>query len=457
MGKTKIIVIGAGAAGLMAACAASDAGADVTIFEHNEKAGKKIFITGKGRCNFTNACAAGDFFQNVPRNPKFLYSALYDFDSQDMIRFLEENGCPTKVERGRRAFPLSDHAFDVTDALVRHCRKNGVKIVFHCGVKEILASESVQGVVLDDGRRISCGRVILATGGLSYPSTGSTGDGLRFAQSLGLQLTETAPSLVPLVTKETWPLQLQGLSLKNVGVRILPREISEEKDTACAPEAGAAGRKKTGAARRQRPVYEGFGEMLFTHFGLSGPLILTASSLCDFHKYPEGFILHLDLKPALSGDQLVNRLKREFLEAPDRELSNALRPLFPERLALEIARIFAACQENGSVKVRASAEGGEFRKARTLNVREIEELAALIRDLPITLTGTRGYAEAIVTRGGISVREFNPSTMESRKIKGLFAAGEVLDLDAFTGGYNLQIAWSTGHLAGISAAALEEE
>ena len=428
MGKTKIIVIGAGAAGLMAACAASDAGADVTIYEHNEKAGKKIFITGKGRCNFTNACAAADFFPNVPRNPKFLYSALYDFDAQAMIRFLEENGCPTKVERGRRAFPLSDHAFDVTDALVRHCRKNGVKIVFHCGVKDILAAEVVQGVVLDDGRRVSCDRVILATGGLSYPSTGSTGDGLRFARSLGLQVTETAPSLVPLVTKETWPLQLQG----------------------------ADSRKKKGTARRKRPVYEGFGEMLFTHFGLSGPLILTASALCDFHKYEEGFILYLNLKPALTRDQLVSRLKREFSEAPNRELSNALRSLFPERLALEIARIFAARQESGSLSVKASAEGGESRKARTLNEREIEELAVLIQDLPITLTGARGFTEAIVTKGGISVREFNPSTMESRKIKGLYAAGEVLDLDAFTGGYNLQIAWSTGHLAGISAAALEE-
>ena len=196
--------------------------------------------------------------------------------------------------------------------------------------------------------------------------------------------------------------------------------------------------------------------MLFTHFGLSGPLILTASALCDFHKYKEGFILYLNLKPALTRDQLVSRLKREFRESPDRELSNALRPLFPERLALEIARIFAAGQESGSIRVKSSAEGGEFRKARTLNEREIEELAVLIQDLPITLTGARGFTEAIVTKGGISVREFNPSTMESRKIKGLYAAGEVLDLDAFTGGYNLQIAWSTGHLAGISAAALEE-
>lgn len=436
-------MIGAGAAGLMAAVAASDAGADVTVYEKNEKAGKKIYITGKGRCNFTNACDVQDFFDNVVVNPKFLYSAIYDFDQAAMIQFLEDNGCPTKVERGKRAFPLSDHASDVTRALTDHLRGNRVKIHYNRGVKKILAKAlsddelaadpkscatgKISGLLLDDGRRVATDAVILATGGVSYPSTGSTGDGYRFAESLGMEVKPQAPSLVPFTVRETWPLELQGVSLKNVQVTLFP--------------AGETAKKKI------RPVYEGFGEMMFTHFGITGPLILSASSYADFVKFPEGFLLHLDLKPALSQEQLAERIAREFDAAKLKEFVHAIRPLFPERLAGVVAQLFVAREES------ASDQGnGIHRKAYTFNEKEIADLAALIKDLVLTVTGTRGFNEAIITRGGIAVKEINPSTMGARRVKNLYIAGEVIDVNAQTGGFNLQIAWSTGHLAGISAA-----
>lgn len=433
----EIIVIGAGASGLMAAAAASSAGAQVLILEKNEKAGKKIYITGKGRCNLTNTCPDEDFFDYVAGNPKFLYSALYGFDHEMVMKFMRENGCEVKVERGGRVFPVSDHASDVTRALLNCLKKNHVSIRYHAQVQSLLwehlpdselsISEKKKkiepemravGVQLSDGEKIPADAVILCTGGLSYPSTGSTGDGLKMAADLGIEVTPTAPSLVPFTVRENWCRQLQGLSLRNVQISVWPVK-------------GA----------RKKPIFTQFGEMLFTHFGISGPIILTASCYLDFQKYPDGFVLHLDTKPALTQEKLLQRIEREIEASPSRNLTNMLRTLFPQRLAEVVAEL-------------SGLDAG--RKSSSLSEVQRRQLASLMKDITITLTGTRGYAEAIITRGGISVREADPSTMESRRCKGLYFAGEVLDVDAQTGGFNLQIAWSTGHLAGISAADKKE-
>ena len=421
-GKRQIVVVGAGAAGLMAACAAADQGADVTVLEKTEKAGKKIYITGKGRCNLTNACEMQEFWTHVVTNPKFLYSAVYGFDAQQMISFMEENGCPVKTERGDRVFPVSDHASDVTKALVGHMRSRNVQIRYHCPVKRILTAKEdglprVIGVETRAGEQISADAVILATGGRSYPSTGSEGDGYKMAEELGISVKKPAPSLVPLTTQEAWCARLQGLALKNIELTL---ERPQEDDK----------RKK------KKPLYKGFGEMLFTHFGISGPLVLTASCYMDFDSHPEGYSLRLNLKPALTKEQLCARIEREIEAAPGKKMVTVLRTLFPQRLAEEIAAIAGIAE----------------RTASSMNNKEIERLEELIHNVPIHAAGTRGFAEAIVTRGGLDVKAFNPSTMECRFIKGLYAAGEVLDVDAHTGGFNLQIAWSTGHLAGGCAA-----
>ena len=421
-GTRHIIVIGAGAAGLMAACAAADQGAAVTILEKTEKAGKKIYITGKGRCNLTNACDMQEFWTHIVTNPKFLYSAVYSFDSQQMIGFMQDNGCPVKTERGDRVFPVSDHASDVTKALVSHLRDRKVQIRYHCPVKRILTDEKagvirVVGIETRAGEQIEADAVILATGGRSYPSTGSEGDGYRIARELGIDVKPPAPSLVPVTVKEDWFARLQGLSLKNVELT-LERPGEDEK------------RKK------KKPLYKGFGEMLFTHFGISGPLVLSASCYMDFDSHPEGYLLKLNLKPALTKEQLCSRIRREIEAAPGKKMATVIRTLSPQRLAEEIA---------------AMSGIGE-RTASSMNEKEIERLQELIHSIPIHAAGTRGFAEAIVTRGGLDVKAFNPSTMECRSVKGLYAAGEVLDVDAHTGGFNLQIAWSTGHLAGECAA-----
>lgn len=477
--QKNVIVIGAGASGLMAAAAAAENGCRVTVIEKNEKAGKKIYITGKGRCNLTNDCATEEFFAYVARNHKFLYSAVYAFDHGMVKDFFEKNGCPVKVERGGRVFPVSDHASDVTAALVRRLQKLGVKIMYNCAVSAILTETAdpeqalavnkddpdsdvsgtvntesaavalkkkgrivrtgvIRGVRLANGRELSADAVILCTGGLSYPSTGSDGDGLKMAGRLGLEVTPTAPSLVPFETKEAWCRDLQGLALKNVSVSIFPCEMDNtvEEDAASAVSSSEEARKKKKKKKTNKPVYQAFGELLFTHFGMSGPIILTASCYCDFMKYPRGFRLNLNLKPALTQEQLEERIRREFTQAPDRHLPGAVRPLFPARLAEVVTQLSGL---------------GTQRRAASFTEAEIKALARLIQAVPVTITGTRGYNEAIVTRGGISVKEFDPSTMESRRIRGLFAAGEVLDIDAQTGGFNLQIAWSTGHLAGTSA------
>ena len=486
--KKKVVVIGAGAAGLMAAAAAADKGHAVTILEKNEKAGKKIYITGKGRCNLTNDCATEDFFGHVARNHKFLYSAVYGFDHEMVKDYFVRNGCPVKVERGNRVFPVSDHASDVTAALLRDLQKKGVRIRYRTKAVNILTQDvqarnphdldmsgagqdglgmqgdvpqsarRVAGVRLENGETVPADAVILCTGGLSYPSTGSTGDGLDMARKLGMEVTPTAPSLVPFETAESWCRDLQGLALKNVSVRIFPMEtvsaqerfdMSEEErapgqtQTERTPAAAALSADGTGdkksrrrpGKKRKKPVYEAFGELLFTHFGLSGPIILTASCYCDFAQNPQGFRLLLDLKPAMTLEEVEERLRREFAAAPNRHLPGAVRPLFPARLAEAVSDLSGL---------------GTERRCAAFTDAEIYKLAALIKEIPVTVTGTRGYNEAIITRGGISVKEWNPSTMESRRIFGLYAAGEVLDVDAQTGGFNLQIAWSTGHLAGTS-------
>jgi hypothetical protein len=414
---SEIIVIGGGAAGMMAAYAASERGHHVILLEKNEKLGKKLFITGKGRCNVTNAADMETLFGNVCTNAKFLYSAFYGFDNQAVMAFLEQAGCPLKVERGDRVFPVSDHSSDVIDALRRALKKHGVEVRLNTAVNKLLwnadkeseddCKSRIRGVQLEDGRTLEADSVIVCTGGLSYPSTGSTGDGMQFAQAVGHQVTECRPSLVPLETAQDWCRELMGLSLKNVELRM------------------TSGKKE---------LYREQGEMLFTHFGVSGPLVLTAS--CYLGRAKEPVKLYIDLKPALSEEQLDKRLLRDFEEQKNKQFKNALGGLFPAKLI--------------PVMVMLSDIDGE-KKVHEITREERRSFVGLMKNLPLSVRGTRSYAEAIITQGGVSVKEINPSTMESRKVSGLYFAGEVLDLDAHTGGFNLQIAWSTGHLAGESA------
>ncbi len=407
-----IVIIGAGASGMAAAIAAASEGAGVTLIERNEKPGKKIYITGKGRCNLTNASDMETVRSNVITNPKFLYSAFHAFDNQDIIRLLEEEGCPVKVERGNRVFPVSDHASDVTAALKRRMDRLGVKLRLNTRVLSlILENDAAVGVQVRDeltGREeeVRADAVIVATGGCSYPSTGSAGDGYRFAAQAGHTVTERRPALVPFETREDWSRQLQGLALRNVKVRI-------EKDG--------------------RLLWEEFGEMLFTHFGVSGPVLLSASSVVG-PKLPA--ILQIDLKPALNEEQLDKRLLRDFSQAQNRQLKNALSGLYPARLI--------------PVIIRESGLDGD-RVVHDITAVQRRSLLTVTKGLRLTLTGLRGFNEAIITQGGVSVREVKAATMESKKTAGLYFAGEVLDVDALTGGYNLQIAWSTGWLAGQSA------
>lgn len=408
----KIIVIGGGAAGMMAAIWAARGGAKVTLLEKNEKLGKKLFITGKGRCNLTNACDVEELFQNVASNPKFLYSAFYGFDNQKVMDFFEDLGLPLKVERGNRVFPVSDHSSDVIKVMEQECRRLRVEICLHKRVKTLCVSEDtghVEGVLLGDGNRLFSDAVIVATGGISYPRTGASGDGYVFAEKCGHEVRQCFPSLVPFEIKETWCKELMGLALKNVSVTV------------------SAGTKK---------IYEGFGEMLFTHFGVSGPLIISASAYV--HKYlGQPLALYIDLKPALSLAQVDERILRDFGQNKNKQFKHAMDALLPKRL------IPVIMEQSG-----ISPE----KRVNEITKQERMKLSGLLKNLPLTITGTRGYDEAIITKGGVSVKQVNPSTMESKLVKGLYFAGEVLDLDALTGGFNLQIAWSTGYLAGVSAA-----
>ena len=405
----KCIVIGGGATGMMAAIAVAGTGIEVELLEKNEKLGKKIYITGKGRCNVTNDCEPETFFENVVSNPKFLYSAFYTFDPSQIIQLLQNNGCPLKVERGNRVFPVSDHSSDVIKTLHKAMLDKKVKISLHTEVKSLLIQDGVCcGVELSDGRKIKADAVVVATGGMSYASTGSTGDGYRFAQQTGHKLVETKPALVPFTVKESWPLSLQGLALKNVELTLQD------------------GKKQ---------VYNGFGEMLFTHFGISGPLILSASSYYAKKYYGKEVQLYIDLKPALTNEQLDKRILRDFEEKQNKQFKNALDGLLPSKLIpiiIELSQIPA----------------DKF--IHDVTRQERMTLVELLKKLPLTVTGTRPFNEAIITQGGVSVKDINPSTMESKRTKNLYFAGEVLDLDALTGGFNLQIAWSCGYLAGIS-------
>ncbi len=408
---SNVIIVGGGAAGMMAAIFAARNGQNVTLLEKNEKLGKKIFITGKGRCNITNASEIEDLFSAVISNPKFLYSGFYSFTNDQVIHFFEELGVATKIERGNRVFPVSDHSSDVIAALAREMQRLKVKVQLHCEVKELLINneKEIKGVRLANGKKMTADAVVVATGGISYPSTGSTGDGYRFARNCGHKVTELFPSLVPMEVKEWYAKELQGLSLKNIEIHITD------------------GKKK---------LYNEFGEMLFTHYGVTGPVILSASSIVGKMLEKKELVLHIDLKPVLTEEQLDKRLLREFKANHNKQFKNAIDSLLPAKLRPVIIELSGIEEEK---KVH------EITKEERLN------LLRLIKDFHMTLTGLRGYNEAIITKGGISVKEIDPGTMESKLIKNLYFAGEVLDLDAVTGGYNLQIAWSTGYLAGISA------
>ncbi len=400
----KTIIVGGGAAGMMAAIAAAGCGDHVCLLEKNEKLGKKLFITGKGRCNVTNAGDLDTLLANVRENGKFLYSAFYRFDNRAVMNFLEQAGCPLKIERGDRVFPVSDHSSDVIAAFSRELKRRGVEILLHTEVKELVTDENIcRGVELSDGRTLYADRCIICTGGLSYPSTGSTGDGYRFARETGHQVMDCTPALVPLEAAESWCRSLAGLSLKNVSIRM------------------------TGGSRE---LYHGFGEMLFTHFGVSGPLVLSASS---YFSPTGGTALHIDLKPALCAEQLDKRLLRDFEENKNRNFKNALSGLFPAKLV--------------PVMVELSGIQPE-KKVNEITREERRAFVKSIKDLMLTITGVRGFSEAVITKGGIHLKDVNASTMESKKVKGLYFAGEVLNLDAMTGGFNLQIAWSTGYSAG---------
>ena len=411
---SKVLIIGGGAAGMMAAAFAAKNGNRVEVFEKNEKLGKKLFITGKGRCNITNAADLEDFFPAVTSNPKFLYSAFYSFTNEQVISFFEELGVKTKVERGGRVFPVSDHSSDVIQALKSEMERLGVKINLNAEVKELITEknstrETVNGIRLVSGKKISGDAVIVATGGISYPSTGSTGDGYRFARRCGHKVSELSPSLVPMEVKEWYAGELMGLSLRNIEIRITD------------------GKKK---------LYQEFGEMLFTHYGVTGPVILSASSVVGKKLKDTELTLHIDLKPALTEEQLDKRVLREFETNHNRQFKNAVDSLFPSKLRPVIVELSGIPEE---------------KKVHEITKEERLRFVRLIKDFTMTLTGLRGYNEAIIPKGGVSVKEIDPGTMESKLVKGLYFAGEVLDLDAVTGGYNLQIAWSTGYLAGMNA------
>lgn len=394
---------------MMAAVAAAENGHSVLLLEKNEKLGKKLYITGKGRCNVTNACEKDKFFENIVSNPKFLYSAFYDCDNIRLMEMIKSAGCPLKVERGERVFPVSDHASDVTAAFQRMLKEKRVQIRLHTTVQSIIAGDGrVTGVLLADESRLEADAVVAATGGLSYQTTGSTGDGYRMAQMLGHTVKECVPALVPVEIEEDWCKSLQGLSLKNVTLSMI------------------CGKKQ---------IYQGFGEMLFTHFGVSGPLVLSASSYYSRCKEKEKICLTIDLKPALSEEQLDKRLLRDFEENRNRQIKNVLGGLYPAKLI--------------PVMLAVSGLVGE-QKVNEVTREERRQLIEVTKSLPMKVKCLRGFDEAVITQGGVTVKEINPSTMESKCVKGLYFAGEVLDLDAMTGGFNLQIAWSTGHLAGTS-------
>lgn len=392
---------------MFAAAVAAQKGCEVFLFEKNEKLGKKLYITGKGRCNVTNDCGPEELLSAVVRNRKFLYSAFYTFGSRDMMDFLEKAGVPLKTERGNRVFPVSDHSSDIIRALERRIREYGVHIRLKSTVKSLYTDNGrVSGLYLQDGSLHRGDAVIVATGGLSYPSTGSDGDGYRFAGECGLQVTELAPSLVPLRTKEEYIPRMQGLSLKNVTLTV-----------------------KNG----KKILYQDFGEMMFTHSGITGPLVLSASAhIGDALKKQGELPAFIDLKPALTEEQLDARILREFETGKNKQFKNVISVLFPASLTPVMVEIGGIPPE---------------KPVHEISREERHHFGSLIKNFPVTVTGLGEFKEAVITRGGVAVKEISPSTMESKRMPGLYFAGEVLDLDAVTGGYNLQIAWSTAYLA----------
>lgn len=412
---SNVCVIGGGPAGMMAAIAAAEKGHSVVLLEKNEKLGKKLFITGKGRCNVTNGADVETLLSNVVTNKKFLYSAFYSFDNQALMDMIEKAGCPLKTERGERVFPVSDHSSDIIKAFERILSEKNVEVRLHTTVREIVTEgDKLIGVkAIKQNPNGTAGKiqllradsVIVCTGGVSYPLTGSTGDGYRFANDTGHSLIKPRPSLVPFETRQKWVKDCMGLSLKNVSMKLVSG-------------------KKT--------VYDGFGEMLFTHFGISGPLVLSASAYYDPEKHKDAKAV-IDLKPALSEEVLDKRILRDFDEQLNKSFANALGGLVPSSLIPVIADECGVSKE---------------KKVHDITKEERKKLLYTLKNLTLDITGTRGFEEAIITKGGISVKDIDPSTMESKHIKNLYFAGEVLDLDALTGGFNLQIAWSTGHAAG---------
>lgn len=428
---SKVIVIGGGPAGMFAAYFAAKNGHKVTLLEQNEKLGKKLYITGKGRCNITNASDMEDLFNNVCSNQKFLYSAFYSYTNDQVVDFFESYGLRTKVERGNRVFPVSDHSSDVIATLTKALKEVGVEVKLYTKVTKLLSEEyldengqtvvadkkngilkqQIKGVVLEDNRMISADAVVLATGGISYPSTGATGDGYRFAENLNHKIVEPSPSLVPFEVQEPWVTEMQGLALKNVSIRI---------------------------EREGKKLYDDFGEMLFTHFGVSGPMILSASASIKpeyFKDFVHELKLYIDLKPALDVEQLDKRVLKDFEEAKNKQYKNSIQKLLPSKMIPIIIELSGIDPD---------------KKVNEITKEERMKLVHLLKALPMTIIGLRGWNEAIITKGGVSVKHVNPSTMESKLVNGLYFAGELLDLDALTGGYNLQIAWSTGYLAGNS-------
>lgn len=410
-----IVVVGGGAAGMMAAITAAQNGAKVTLYEKNEKLGKKIYITGKGRCNVTNDCEPDNFFANVVSNSKFMYSSYYGFDNTCVMALIEGEGCRLKTERGNRVFPVSDHSSDIISALHRLLKKNNVEIKLNTKINGVLVDDDTCfGVRLDDGFEHKADAVIVATGGLSYQSTGATGDGISWAKKLNHKIVDCMPALVPFTIQEDWGKELQGLSLKNVGLEMI------------------AGKKC---------LYSGFGEMMFTHFGVTGPLILSASSYYASYigkkkENAEPVKLILDVKSALSDEQLDKRILRDFEKDSNKKFRNGLGELLPSKMIPIVIELSGIDQD---------------KQINLVTKEERKHLVDTLKRMELNITGTRGFNEAIITQGGVSVKDINPSTMESKIVNGLYMCGEMLDVDALTGGYNLQVAWSTGHLAGESA------
>lgn len=407
---SKVLVVGGGAAGMISAVYAARNGNDVTIFEKNEKLGKKLYITGKGRCNITNACDMEELFQSVMTNSKFLYSAFYSYNNFDVIDFFEGLNLKTKIERGSRVFPESDKSSDVIHALNKELNRLSVKIEYNCEVEDIiLEEEGFLGIQLKGEKKLIKGnKVIIATGGLSYKSTGSTGDGYGFAIKMGHNVTETYPSLVPFNIKESFIKELQGLSLRNIRISV---------------------------TSKNKEIFADFGELLFTHFGISGPLILSASSYVIPYMKNKDVCVSIDLKPALSEEQLDSRILRDFEEFHNKQFKNALDNLLPKKLIPVIIYVSGIPPE---------------KKIHLISKEERAALVQLIKKFKLNVSSLREYNEAVITKGGIAVKEINPSTMESKLVRNVYFVGEVLDLDALTGGFNLQIAWSTGYAAGMA-------